>query len=240
MTATSSAITTILQTLTNRAAMPHVGQPELIDWQGHDPVALTAAAWRLHTANPNSVPKYQHDLLSVGQITPEDTDLARRIRDYYQQQILMQVLAGRELTDFRRKLYNFLAGGYQLMSADIGLLHKLPHFYHHDQDLVRVVEQSVAVPGPTIRFQCTMTLTPLLVTESHEVRTRGMQYWWLNESQEAVRFDDGFCKALTTLLGGLHRRGQGLTFYGDFRTLQKPLTMGNHMFWDVVSVELVP
>lgn len=242
MNTPSSTITAILQTLTNSADMPHVTKlnSEPIDWRGRDPVALTAAAWRMHTADPDSVPKYQRDFFSIAHITPEDRELAQRIRSYYQQQILMQVLAGhRELTEFRSKLYGFLAGHYKLMSGDIGLLHKLPYFYHHDQDLVSVADQSVSVPASAILYNSSMTLTPLLTTESHSENSRGMQYWWLNESQEAVRFSDCFCKALSTLVGGLWRQGQSLPFRGDFRTLQKPVTMSNHMFWDVASVELV-
>jgi hypothetical protein len=208
-----------------------------IDWNQRDPVAVTAAAWRLHTTDPDFVSKYP-DLFSIAVITDQDRSLAQEIRKYYQDLILMQLLAGQKVSEFRRKLYGFLTGRTQLLHEDIGLLYKLPYFYHHDQDLLSVVAQSTSVQSPQIQLGIEMTLTPLLTTQSHEIQTRGMQYWWLNHNNEAVRFCGGESRALTALIGGLWRRPSTTTFHGDYRTLQKS-TMGNHLFWDVVSAELL-
>jgi len=72
---------------------------------------------------------------------PEDQAMADQVRSYYRAKITWEKLRStdqRPLSEFRRKLMGMIENTYQITTADLGILHRLPYFYAEDtaQDAV--------------------------------------------------------------------------------------------------------
>jgi hypothetical protein len=103
-----------------------------------DPLALSCAVYRNWIQNQTA--RFQD--LEYAEATPEDRVQAQQIRDYYTKKFAHAVLLGYELTKFRKAATDLLNSHDQtLPESSLGMLYRLPGFYHEDTETDRVFEQ---------------------------------------------------------------------------------------------------
>lgn len=103
-----------------------------------DPLALSCAVYRNWILNQTA--RFQELEYAVAE--PEDRARAQQIRDYYTKKFAHAVLLGHELTKFRKAAADLLASHDQILpDASLGMLYRLPGFYHEDTETDRVFEQ---------------------------------------------------------------------------------------------------
>lgn len=116
----------------------HTEQRQKLEFK-EDPVAMAWAVYRNWMSNASH--DRWSDLESVV-VTDEDRIKSTEIRKYYADRILVTILSGVSISNFRRKLYGVVTNSMSLEKQDIGLLYRLPYFYMEDLALDRVVEQT--------------------------------------------------------------------------------------------------
>jgi hypothetical protein len=155
-----------------------------------DPVALGCAAYRMWKET-NVVRWQEFDHLAVSDV---DRELANRIRSYYRartEHILFDVLkrgtAG--VSEFRKKLALIAAGQMtEFTRQDLGILYKLPYFYHEDTALDRVFEHNApaeyySTPEPQSQQRLRLQLLDrVLVSRKHG---ETVQYWFASPNTPA-------------------------------------------------------
>jgi hypothetical protein len=116
-----------------------------------DPLLLGCVLYRLKEKSTDSIDIVRHwtilDLITFNQvkITDEDEQLAQTIRTHYLNKIMLTTLRGDRITNFRADLskflnneYKTLEGRYQFPKKFLGMVHKLPYFYHYDLEIKKV------------------------------------------------------------------------------------------------------
>jgi hypothetical protein len=62
-------------------------------------------------------------------------------------QLVMAKLRDQKVSDWRAKLGAFLVGNHELIKAEVGMLYRLPYFYHEDQAVANVMKLTKPVPA---------------------------------------------------------------------------------------------
>jgi hypothetical protein len=169
-----------------------------------DPLALSCASWRIFKDEPER----RWTNLDVVKATSEDRAMAQSIRDYYNQRYTMQVLKGRQLTEYQQKTAQFLSGLYHLKTDELGLLYKLPYFYTEDCGIDIVVESTESYERPLNRTHDKYTLTP--VKQIFRTRKSGeiVQFWYRDQDRHAVLIQCKGTDPLLNMLRGLFSQPQ--------------------------------
>jgi hypothetical protein len=110
---------------------PYTSSPKL-KFQD-DPVVLSCASWRIGGG-------LWTDLEDIKDITEEDRVLGAAVRKHFLDQLVMAKLRGRKTSDWRAKLGAFLVGNHDLTKSEVGMLYRLPYFYHEDQAVANVMK----------------------------------------------------------------------------------------------------
>ena len=100
-----------------------------------DSLVLSCAWYRLRNNFNNKVnmPNSLFDYNLLDQILEVDRLLAYNIRDYFSKKIMVWKLKNMELTTFREDLNEFIhSDGLLIKEKMIGLIFRLPEFYHYD------------------------------------------------------------------------------------------------------------
>lgn len=113
---------------------PYTSSPKL-KFQD-DPVVLSCASWRIGNAGGG----LWTDLEDIKDITEEDRMLGAAVRKHFLDQLVMAKLRGRKTSDWRAKLGAFLVGNHDLTKSEVGMLYRLPYFYHEDQAVANVMK----------------------------------------------------------------------------------------------------
>lgn len=76
-------------------------------------------------------------------VIEQDHDMAKKIRDYYTNRLIIKTLKGQELSSFSLALKEVLLNTdhNSLPLRYSGLVYRLPEYYHNDQELTSIVEQ---------------------------------------------------------------------------------------------------
>jgi hypothetical protein len=156
-----------------------------------DPVALGCAAYRMWKET-NVVRWQEFDHLVVSDV---DRDLANRIRTYYRartEHILFDVLkrGTASVSEFRKKLALIAAGQMtEFTKQDLGILYKLPYFYHEDTALDQVFDRNApaeyySTPQPLCQQRLRLQLLDrVLVSRKHG---ETVQYWFTSPDTPAL------------------------------------------------------
>jgi hypothetical protein len=79
--------------------------------------------------------------LSTDFVEDRDREMADDIRKYYGHKISMQILSQKPITRFRNDLRVFLLSDGKTITSDaIGMVSRLPAFYHYDKTLEKLAE----------------------------------------------------------------------------------------------------
>lgn len=115
-------------------------------------------------------------------ITAEDKELSKNIRDYYSKKIMMLKLKDIKLTKYRDDLNNFIhSDGTKFQENIFGLAYKLPEFYDYDMRFDSLIEncdkEIKHKKEPKISQQ---TLTFLGKLQVNRKTTKRVEYWFKN------------------------------------------------------------
>lgn len=95
-----------------------------------DPLVLTVAAHRRWT-NQETSERWPTSLDSVP-ATPNDRAVAKQIREYYKNKILIRKLKTAEITQFYQDLYGIVTESTAVYDKHMGMLYRLPYLYYED------------------------------------------------------------------------------------------------------------
>ena len=167
-----------------------------------DPLALSCASWRIFKDEPER----RWTNLDVVKATQEDRVMAQQIRDYYNQRYTMQVLKGRQLTEYQQKTAQFLSGLHHLTTDELGLLYKLPYFYTEDCGIDYIISKTASFETSPRREYVEYNLTP--VAEIFRTRKGGelVQFWYKDQNNHAVLIECRATDNLLSMLRGLFQR----------------------------------
>lgn len=141
-----------------------------------DPIALSCASWRMDQQGLGSYV----DLNTVT-VESEDRVLAAQVRKHFLDKLTLQKLRGGSQSQFRTKLGAFLVGNHELTKDEIGLLYRLPYFYHEDQCVQQVMDQTHQVELLNPAADATMTLTGVQKIWRHRRTGQATQFWFRNQ-----------------------------------------------------------
>lgn len=122
-----------------------------------DPVALSCAAYRQWAENRITRWPDLNDMTA----TESDREQAAKIRKYYADRLVVDMLKNKQISSFRQKLYGLVTNNLRLKKDEIGIVHRLPDFYAEDTALDQAVENStpatLIVHGEEIQGQFVLT-----------------------------------------------------------------------------------
>ena len=169
MTQTVDLLTEIL------SSWPAEGSKQKLSFK-EDPIALSCASWRLDQQGLGSYA----DLDTVIVIS-EDRELAAQVRKHFLDKLTLARLQGKEQSAFRTKLGAFLVGNHELTKDEIGLLYRLPFFYHEDKQIEKVMEQTDVATPPELAHSVNMTLTGVSKIWRHRRSGQSTQFWFRDQ-----------------------------------------------------------
>lgn len=164
-----------------------------------DPIALSCVMYRLRTTDESidDRPSYLFNLqadakLLANSITQEDRLLAQTIRKFYNGKLIVSRLRNQQLSSFRQDLANLLLlnaddyGLYNIPEKFMGMLYKLPYFYHYDRSLIDDVfgSEYVSVYGPKRKDSAKLSFICKL--DAHRKRAPRYEYWFMDENMDRV------------------------------------------------------
>ena len=145
-----------------------------------DPVALSIANYKI--GQQNSALRW-NDLDDVTATTDDHTQAAA-LRKYYGHRFTLSALAGKNCSQFRRKMAAFLMGQHEILRSELGMVYRLPYFYAEDRAIDRVIESTSAVDTVDRfikRMTAKFTLDQIVLRSRHV----GDYYqYWLRSDQD--------------------------------------------------------
>jgi hypothetical protein len=147
-----------------------------------EPVARACASYRLWQQHGTM----WTDLDTVT-VTEQDRVQAHKLKRYYRESMTLQALRGRNQSqsEFRRKLGALVTDQLRITKTEIGLLHRLPYFYHEDLALDRVVAMTQESQLTTREFTGTFYLAESVLRSR---RSQTSQQYWLTCDQDPGAF----------------------------------------------------
>jgi hypothetical protein len=146
-----------------------------------DPIAAACASYRYGKETG-----IRWTALADAKIEEQDRAKSQALRKYYAGKITFQALAGRPLTEFRKKLYGILTNEYRVTEQDQGLLQRLPYFYEEDLGMEDIVANTVSADRRISTESATALLIPYKKIFQGRKRGEFVQFWWRNELNQGV------------------------------------------------------
>lgn len=156
-------------------------KPKLYDFDV-DPIAV---ACYLERSN-NSVEWESMTTRSIqSNVTLGDLKLAAEIRDHYSKRIMLWKLLGDPISKFRESLNTFIHQENMLVVDDeyLGLIRKLPRFYHYDLDFDKMRYGAVDAVWTGHTFKTSIVLTPIVRLEQKTRLDKTFEYWLKDENE---------------------------------------------------------
>lgn len=115
-------------------------------------------------------------------ITAEDRELSKNIRDYYSKKIMMLKLKDVKLTKYRDDLNNFIhSDGTKVQENIFGLAYRLPEFYDYDMRFDSLIENcDKEIKNKKEPKTSQQTLTFLGKLQVDRKTTKRVEYWFKN------------------------------------------------------------
>ena len=154
-----------------------------------DPVAMSCASYRLWKTTGERYARIEQQ-----KPVDEDRDMANALRAYYRertQDILFRTLKsakGQAVSDFRRKLHLISMDQLIITQAELGMLYRLPYFYHEDLAIDRVVARTKTSMSDVWTHwpeRNVATLQPLERVFKSRKHSENWQYWFVGPSNQA-------------------------------------------------------
>lgn len=168
-----------------------------------DPLALSCASYRAYVENP----QYRWKDFTDCTVEPGDREQANAIRQYYGSKLVMESLMGRKLTVFRAKMGQFLAGNHELQRDELGMLYKIPYFYHEDLAVDCVIAETVSAKEThevMHRLQLKHCATIMQARKSGETK----QYWFTDRENQAYMLSGLVSNPFASLVESVFAQGE--------------------------------
>jgi len=202
----------------------------------NDPLALS---WASYHRFVDHGPRW----MDLNLVTPDQQDhaLAQLTRAYYLGRYAMQALTNGKITEYQRKVYNFLNGG-EIKTKDVGMIYKLPYFFNEDQALDQLVtDDQLRLPHTPDSTQLRRPITHELQAYQTVLQSRQggetTLYFWTTANQELVLWRVAQNNPLATLVQDLFERGS-VNITGSYITKTQPRTTGLLRFMELVRPTL--
>lgn len=123
-------------------------------------------------------------------ITLEDVSLANKIREFYQQKVLVWKLKDTDLTPYRKDLSDFVhSDGKKFVDRTIPLAYRLPEMYHYDSSLEMVREKFTIVDKFTMTVTAAVqTFKPVIALDRVVRGKKGIDYWMVDDTGIPYRY----------------------------------------------------
>jgi len=157
-----------------------------------DPLLVSCTLYRLITES-NSMNKLtycnwsltEHSDKIAAKITDQDRVFAESLRSYYKSKLIIAKLRGDNFTKFKTDLLQYLNDSpTKITSKFIGMIYKLPYFYHYDMELVEIFGSEHVdlekAPGRLDRQD--INLSFIRKADNGQKRARHYEYWFKAEN----------------------------------------------------------
>lgn len=199
-----------------------------------DPLLLSCVLYRLTNEDLNVLTgTFAHDLTSAfvkEQITDEDRVFAGIVRRHYNDKIVLTTLRGDRITPFRQDLARFLSGEFKTTSQThqfptkfLGMLYKLPYFYHYDKELDSVFDgQYHPLKGDVLNYETEQKeLTFIKKVRSYRKGRSPHEYWFRDHKNDRIMLSvDARCPT-TDLFDHYLSTNKTVAVKGFFRAARK-------------------
>jgi hypothetical protein len=157
-----------------------------------DPLLVSCTLYRMiQEAKANEKFTYhnwsltEHTDKIAAKITDQDRVFAESLRSYYNSKLIMAKLRGDNFTKFKTDLLQYLNDSpTKITSKFIGMVYKLPYFYHYDMQLVEIFggaksdleKAPIQIPRQDIK------LSFISKADNGQKRARHYEYWFRDEN----------------------------------------------------------
>lgn len=165
--------------------------------------------------------------------------MAADIRYYYGLKFTEAILRDQSLTDFRRKMAEFLQGKHELTASEMGLVYRLPYFYAEDQDIDWVHENTEAVDANTsiISGECHYELTPLRRSLRSARSGDLVRFWFKTKQAHPAVFTVPASNALLPLMDSIFKKSSiSVTAHAKIRSIRGQQRQRRHL--DLFNLQL--
>jgi len=209
-----------------------------------DPIALSCASYR-RAAETGMTVRFQDLNQCIAQ--PQDHDMAKQVRQYYQNKIAVKTLTSPQpLTPFYHDLYEMLLGQVELQQRHIGMIHRLPYFYVEDQNREQlkhlIKDKSLTSDwignAMLLAIKETHALTPVMKIFRSRRGSETQEYWFQNHVGQPVLWSVLNSNALRSVVDSLFMRSQ-VTVSAYFHTGQVAGQDFYHYYMSDVAVESI-
>ena len=209
-----------------------------------DPIVLSCASYRRAVETEMAV--RWHDL-NQSIVQPQDHDMAKQVRQYYQNKIAVKTLTSQQpLTPFYHDLYEMLLGEIELQQRHIGMIHRLPYFYVEDQNREQLTQliRSQGLSSDWIKnfvqlaIKEIQILTPIMKIFRSRRGSEAQEYWFQNQSGQPVLWSVLNGNALRSVVDSLFVRSQ-ITVSAYFHIGQVRGQDFYHYYMSDVAVESI-
>jgi hypothetical protein len=199
-----------------------------------DPLLLSCVLYRLNNEDPNGLNgSFAHDLtgpLVKEQITDEDRIFAGTVRRHYNDKIVLTTLRGDRITPFRQDLARFLSGEFKKTGENhefpikfLGMLYKLPYFYHYDKELQPVFDGEYhSLKGDVLNYETEQQkLTFIKKIMSYRKGRNPHEYWFSDHKDDRFMLSVEARSPLADLFDHYLTSNNNIAVKGYFRAARK-------------------
>jgi hypothetical protein len=199
-----------------------------------DPLLLSCVLYRLTNEDPNIANgTFGHDFTSAfikEQITDEDRIFAGTVRRHYNDKIVLTALRGDRITPFRQDLARFLSGEFKKAGENhefptkfLGMLYKLPYFYHYDKELSSVFDSEYhSLKSDELNYTTeNKKLTFIKKVKSYRKGRDSHEYWFGDHKDDRIMLSVGTCSPLSDLFDHYLSSNTNISVKGSFSAARK-------------------
>jgi hypothetical protein len=197
-----------------------------------DPLLLSCVLYRLNIEDPNGL-TFSYGLTDSSvkeQITVKDRIFAETVRRHYNDKIVLTTLRGDRITPFRQDLARFLSGEFKKTGENhefptkfLGMLYKLPYFYHYDKELGSVFDSEYhSLKGDEINYSTeNKKLTFIKKIISYRKGRNPNEYWFNDHKDDRFMLSVEARSPLADLFDHYLTSNNNIAVKGYFRAARK-------------------
>jgi len=198
-----------------------------------DPLLLSCVLYRLTT---NPVDGVNHEAISITEsellhshVTSQDQILADTVRNHYNNKIMLTVLRGDRVTKFRGELSQYLRNDfrkddhYAVPTNYLGMLYKLPFFYHYDLEVNEVFGSAYhTLKSNVLNYEDdAKKLTFIKKIKSYRKGHHPNEYWFRDEKDDRIVLTVEARNSLSVLFENYLNDHKEIVVRGEFRAARK-------------------
>lgn len=229
---------------------PQTIQEILLDWDttpkekkpspevtfAEDPIALSWASYHVW----QKFPSRRWVSLNDVEAHAHDREIADATRRYYRDRYTMDVLKGKQLTEFQTTLYGIISGEVPILQDQIGIIMKIPYFYAEDVTLDHIFANTKSVARESMVAETREdTITPYSYTFASRKKFETHQYWFTDSEGRTTLWSVQTSNPLASVIKSLYQRKQPLKIRANWHYARQRGPRADHVHWNLGGVELL-